>query len=139
MGTPPHTQVYYTPSDGAVLYSGDYVAPFALDGYYPLYKTIADAKKVSSDDSVQSHGPASDTGHPLFWSTGEFRLFYMPSNGPTKFYGTYGAAESELYSTALHASSASGGDGSVLAAAAAQAVAAQGTDTYFTSVAASAP
>merc|ERR1712032_1628355 len=66
---PPHGQTYYMPADGATLYTGDYVAPFVIDGYYPLYLSHALAQKASADGTVQTHGPGSETGHPLAWST----------------------------------------------------------------------
>lgn len=88
--TPPHVQILWMPSGTSDrLYSGDYVAPFALDGYFPLYRNSADAAKASNSGSLQSHGPGSDTGHPLSWSTGERRLYYMPADGPPLFYGNY--------------------------------------------------
>jgi hypothetical protein len=83
------------------LYYGDYVAAFALDGYYPLYRDAADAVKASTTGAVQTHGPASSTGHPLSWSIGQTRLYYMPVEGPTKYYGTYynsSLADAPLYS-----------------------------------------
>lgn len=85
----PYTQTYWMPDDGVQLFLGNYVAPFAHDGYFPLYRSRADAELVSTNGVAQSHGPGSDTGHPLWWSTGEYELLYMPESGPDKFYGDY--------------------------------------------------
>merc|ERR1712216_1027535 len=60
-----------------------------------------DAVKASSSTQSQSHGPGSSTGHPLSWSTGEIRLYYMPVDGPTLYYGDYyneSLADAPLYS-----------------------------------------
>lgn len=86
---PPQVQVYYLPQDGAKLFLGNYVAPFALDGYFPLYRNRSDAEAASDDGQAQSHGPGSDTRHPLWWSSGQYRAFYMPTTGHSKFYGNY--------------------------------------------------
>jgi len=68
----PHFQILWMPSDGSLhRFMGDYVEPFALDGYYPLYRDEVSAAKVSFDGLAQSHGPGSLTGHPLSWSTGK--------------------------------------------------------------------
>lgn len=77
------------PLGAATLYHGDYIAPLSLDGYYPLYAQEVTAAKASDSGVAQSHGPGSLTGHPMAWSTGEFRLYYMPAEGPTRYYGTY--------------------------------------------------
>jgi hypothetical protein len=102
--TEPHVQIHWMPSNGPYrLYTGDYVAPFALDGYYPLYRNKVDAQKASTTHQCQSHGPRSSTGHPLTWSTGVEQIFYMPTGGVTAYYGTYyDSAESSapLYSHA---------------------------------------
>eukprot|EP00928_Gymnodinium_smaydae_P019488 TRINITY_DN17485_c0_g1_i1.p1 TRINITY_DN17485_c0_g1~~TRINITY_DN17485_c0_g1_i1.p1 ORF type:complete len:428 (-),score=84.95 TRINITY_DN17485_c0_g1_i1:120-1403(-) len=119
----PHAQTYFMPTDGEKLFHGNYVAPFAFDGYFPLYLAVGDAQLASSDGSVQSHGPGSDTGHPMFWSDGQMRIFYMPAAGPERFYGTYRAAATGPYET-RPARAELGGPGTPVAAAAAQAVAA---------------
>merc|ERR1719375_1528485 len=78
------------PSDGVHrLYYGDYVAPFAIDGYFPLYRATLDAEKASTNGLAQSHGPGSSTGHPLSWSSGVIRLYFMPAAGPQRYYGNY--------------------------------------------------
>jgi len=88
--TPPHVQNLWMPSGTSDrLFYGDYVHGFALDGYFPLYRTVADAQKAATSGATQSHGPGSSTGHPLSWSTGETRLYYMPADGPTQYYGNY--------------------------------------------------
>lgn len=135
----PYAQTYYMPVDGATLYTGDYVAPFALDGYYPLYLESSAAQKASSDGSVQSHGPGAETGHPMSWSTGEYRVFYMPSSG-NRYYGTYQseqpATPSPLYDfAAVLPVKATPGEG-LEQAAAAQAIAAA-TELTITLAAAS--
>mmetsp|Transcript_41739 Transcript_41739/g.88944 ORF Transcript_41739/g.88944 Transcript_41739/m.88944 type:complete len:446 (-) Transcript_41739:189-1526(-) len=121
------SQTYYMPSSGATLFYGDYVAPFELDGYYPLYRNQSDAQKASSNGLVQSHGPQSETGHPLSWSIGENRVFYMPAEGPQRYYGNYEVAMTEpdepqpaLFSSeaALRAARAAAGESSNQAAAA---------------------
>lgn len=111
----PQAQVYYMPTDApgdaTRLFHGDYIAPFSLDGYFPLYRSRADAEKASTSGSAQSHGPRSETGHPLAWSTGEFQVFYMPTAGPQLYYGTYvedSEATAPLYSTKLRPNSAAG-------------------------------
>lgn len=101
---PPHSQMYFMPLDGLTLYEGDYIAPFAVDGYFPLYANEADAQKASSSGLAQSHGPSSEQGHPLFWSSGEHATYFMPSEGPEKFYGNYNQAADgagSLYATVL--------------------------------------
>lgn len=119
----PHVQVHWMPADGLDrFFYGDYVAPFSLDGYYPLYRQQIDAEKASLTGTAQSHGQASSTGHPLSWSTGETRLYYMPVAGPAHYYGNYyeeSLAEAPLYShtAALKASGPVGvGKGSLSAA-----------------------
>mmetsp|Transcript_11250 Transcript_11250/g.32104 ORF Transcript_11250/g.32104 Transcript_11250/m.32104 type:complete len:401 (+) Transcript_11250:127-1329(+) len=100
----PGTQVYYMPLDGAKLFLGSYVEPFALDGYFPLYKDRGAAENASADGSASSHGPGSETGHPTWWTTGKSEVLYMPSSGHTKYYGTYVPVVQEpetLYSTRL--------------------------------------
>jgi len=104
--TSAHVQVHYMPLGTSLrLFYGDYIPPFALDGYFPLYKSEEDAVKASTSGTAQSHGPGySSTGHPLSWSTGEIRLYYMPADGPTKYYGNYyvdSEAEAPLYSHAV--------------------------------------
>jgi len=98
----PHVQVLWMPvGSSARLFYGDFVPPFALDGYFPLYRNETDAQKASTNSVAQSHGPASSTGHPLSWSTGETRLYYMPTSGVTQYYGTYydtSLADAPLYS-----------------------------------------
>lgn len=133
----PCTQTYYMPSDGAVLFLGDYVAPFALDGYFPLYKTILQAQKASADGTAQNHGPGSEMGHPLSWSTGVNRIYFMPAAGPDKFYGDYvgsAAGQEPLYAAALRPTSAAGPG--IAASAAAQAVAAAAMPTNTAAAAA---
>mmetsp|Transcript_6728 Transcript_6728/g.12227 ORF Transcript_6728/g.12227 Transcript_6728/m.12227 type:complete len:477 (+) Transcript_6728:151-1581(+) len=89
----PQAQVYYMPTDApgdsVRLFYGDYVYPFSVDGYFPLYRNKVDAEKAATSGAAQGHGPKSDTGHPLAWSTGETQIFYMPTEGPQKYYGTY--------------------------------------------------
>lgn len=94
----PHMQTYWLPADGATLYLGTYPTPFALDGYFPLYSTEADAQLVSSSGVAQSHGPWSSTGHPQRFSTG-YKRYYMPAAGYTKYYGDYypGFVNTSLY------------------------------------------
>lgn len=116
----PHSQIYYMPTDGATLYTGDYVAPFSLDGYYPLYRSMADAAKASSDGSVHSHGPGSDSGNPQRWTTGEFKFFYMPGLGSQQYHGDYAGDAPATYATVLYPDR-TGGEGSAIAAAAAAA------------------
>lgn len=133
----PHSQTYFMPVGGPTLYDGDYIAPFAVDGYFPLYTNEADAQKASSSGSAQSHGPGSDQGHPLFWSSGEHAAYFMPGEGPDKFYGNYsqpadGAAS--LYATVL-VSRASRGE-TTEAASAMQAVAAAALATNSAAAAA---
>jgi len=101
--TPPHVQILYMPvGTSERLFYGDYVMPFALDGYFPLYSNISDAQKASTSGVTQSHGPGSSTGHPLSWSTGETRLYYMPVDNPHgRYYGNYydtSLAKAPLYS-----------------------------------------
>merc|ERR1719387_3438497 len=73
----------------------------------------------------QSHGPSSTTGHPLRWSSGQKRVYYMPSEGPTKYYGDYFVAEAgpptgaDLYGATLLPAALQGN--SDVAASAAQA------------------
>mmetsp|Transcript_25538 Transcript_25538/g.40920 ORF Transcript_25538/g.40920 Transcript_25538/m.40920 type:complete len:444 (-) Transcript_25538:187-1518(-) len=102
--TAPHVEVHWMPSDGvAQTYLGDLVAPFTLDGYYPLYRDEADAKKAASNGLAQSHGPGSTMGHPLSWSTGETLTFYMPAEGVALHFGSYyneSEAAAPLYSQA---------------------------------------
>lgn len=85
---PPHSQSYYMPQDGVTLYMGDYVTAFALDGYYPLYLERAQAEKASTSGTAHGHGPGSETGHPLSWSTGKMAIFFMP-DAPIQYHGTY--------------------------------------------------
>jgi len=100
----PHAEVHWMPSDGVErLYTGDFIAPFALDGYYPLYRVESDAKKAASNGLAQVHGPGSIMGHPLSWSTGETLRFYMPASGVTLHFGSYyneSEATAPLYSQA---------------------------------------
>jgi hypothetical protein len=112
-----------------VLYLGDFTAAFALDGYFPLYRSLAAAQKASADGTAQSHGPGGTMGHPLSWSTGEYTVFYMPSSGHQQYFGNYQDAadantDGELYSGRMSASLVAG-LGQVQAAAA-QAIAAAG-------------
>lgn len=143
--TEPHFQVLWMPTDGVERhFYGDYIAPFALDGYFPLYRDIADAQKASTSGVVQSHGPSShgsgsSTGHPLSWSTGETRHYYMPAAGPTRYYGTYyeeSLADAPLYSftAALRAPGPVGVDAGSLSAA--QVVVAEATPTNTAAAAA---
>eukprot|EP00927_Polykrikos_kofoidii_P040658 TRINITY_DN34705_c0_g1_i1.p1 TRINITY_DN34705_c0_g1~~TRINITY_DN34705_c0_g1_i1.p1 ORF type:complete len:467 (+),score=59.97 TRINITY_DN34705_c0_g1_i1:104-1504(+) len=131
----PHSQVYYMPADVPQLYYGDFVEPFALDGYFPLYLSSADAARASDDGSVQSHGPGAETGHPLSWSNSEHRVYYMPSAGPEQFFGTYNttskAVEKGVYETVLRAANRGAGETSMVTAAA-QAVLAHGSQSYWT-------
>ena len=46
------------------------VAPFTLDGYFPLYHTAALAAKASADSASEALGPQGERGHPRSWSTG---------------------------------------------------------------------
>ncbi|CAE8617029.1 unnamed protein product [Polarella glacialis] len=118
----PHDQLYYMPIQGFTLYLGDYVAPFALDGYYPLYWTAASAAKASASGAAQSHGPESSTGHPLAWSTGEVRVYYMPAAGVTQYYGNYlQAADTKkpTYTTQLQSAAPAGATSDAAAAASA--------------------
>lgn len=121
----PRYQLYYMPADGVTSYYGTYVTPIALDGYYPLYETEAAALAASSSNTAQSHGPSSTTGHPLRWSSGQKRVYYMPSEGPTKYYGDYFVAEAgpptgaDLYGATLLPAALQGN--SDVAASAAQA------------------
>jgi len=126
----PYSQTYYMPADGATLYLGDYVAPFELDGYYPLYAVKASAAKASSDGTVQSHGPGSDTGHPLSWSIGAIQIYYMPAAGQQRYYGAYPTTVQGIYSTLVRPY-ALGGDGTSAALSAAQAVAAANQTSYW--------
>merc|ERR1719263_2709467 len=131
--TESHVQVHWMPYGGSDrIFYGDYVAPFALDGYFPLYRNRADAEKASASTVAQSHGPGSSEGHPLSWSSGEIRLYYMPAEGPTRYYGTYyeeSLADAPLYShaAALRAPGAVGVDPGSLSAA--QVVAAENMPT----------
>eukprot|EP00418_Pyrodinium_bahamense_P085059 CAMPEP_0179068970 /NCGR_PEP_ID=MMETSP0796-20121207/30269_1 /TAXON_ID=73915 /ORGANISM="Pyrodinium bahamense, Strain pbaha01" /LENGTH=203 /DNA_ID=CAMNT_0020766027 /DNA_START=170 /DNA_END=781 /DNA_ORIENTATION=+ len=140
---PPGTQVFHMPRTGAKLHLGDYVAPFTLDGYFPLYRERADARKASDDGRVQSHGPGSESGHPSFWSNGEHRVFYMPVMGSEKFYGSYQSRDrsailpSDDYAGAL-LMMAPAGEGSAQAAAA-QATAAASALMASTAVSATPP
>lgn len=97
-------EIHWMPLTAASrLFHGDYVAPFALDGYFPLYRNVSDAEKASTGGAAQSHGPGSSTGHPLSWSTGQIRLYYMPADGPTQYYGNYydtSLGDAPLYSHA---------------------------------------
>jgi hypothetical protein len=108
----PHFQNLWMPSDGSLhRFMGDYVEPFALDGYYPLYRDEASAAKVSFDGLAQSHGPGSLTGHPLSWSTGQRQLLYMPRSGHRMYYGNYSRgvnSTSQLYSSASKPNSSVG-------------------------------
>jgi len=133
----PHSQTYFMPLDGPRLYEGDYLAPFAVDGYFPLYVNASDARKASSNGLEQSHGPGSDQGHPLFWSSGEHAVYFMPSEGPDKFYGNYSQPADgvdSLYATVL-VSRASRGE-TAEAASARRAVAAAGLPTNSAAAAA---
>lgn len=126
----PHSQTYHMPTDGVTLYQGDHVFAFALDGYYPLYREQAQAAKASASGTARSHGPGSETGHPLAWSTGEVAMFYMPDGG-TQYHGTYlwRGANSVLYdvmrpaTTALDSTAAASAAQAVSAAAAARSLA----------------
>jgi len=100
----PGVQVYYFPQDGAKLYAGTYTAPFALDGYYPLYRNQADAEVASADGKAEEYGPGASLGHPLCWSNGQFRVYYMPASGFERFFGNYAPPIAEalhLYSPVL--------------------------------------
>jgi len=77
------------PDDGPQVFLGNYVAPFALDGYFPLYRARSDAEAASADGTAQAHGPGSETGHPSWWTSGRREVLYMPSAGHTRYYGTY--------------------------------------------------
>lgn len=88
--TAPFFENLWMPSDGSHhRFMGDYVEPFALDGYFPLYRDEADAAKVSDNGLAQSHGPGSFTGHPLSWSTGQREVLYMPQAAQEIYYGNY--------------------------------------------------
>lgn len=138
--SPPHVQILWMPAGTSErLYYGDHVAPFALDGYYPLYRNSTDAEKASYSGASQSHGPGSSTGNPLSWSTGETRLYYMPADGVTQYYGNYYNASLEdapLYShtAALRARGPVGVNAVSLAAA--QVVAAEAMPTNTAAAAA---
>jgi len=111
----------------------------ALDGYFPLYNESLDAEKASTSGVAQSHGPGSSTGHPLSWSFGENRLYYMPAAGPTQYYGNYyeaSLADAPLYShaAALRAPGPVGVDVGSLSAA--QVVAAEAMPTNTAAAAA---
>lgn len=116
--SPPHDQTFWMPSTGAMQFTGDHVNPVNIDGYYPLYKTNAAAQKVSSNGLASSFGPESSAGQPLAWSTGEYRVYYMPAQGPALYYGNYVpeaassqdviAVASSLYVTALAPFAAAG-------------------------------
>jgi len=126
---PPHAQTYYIPLTAPVLYLGDFMEAFALDGYFPLFRSLAAAQKASTDGTAQSHGPGGTMGHPLSWSTGEHTVFYMPSAGHQQYFGNYldaanAEVNGELYSGRMSASRVAG-LGQVQAAAA-QAIAAAG-------------
>lgn len=136
----PHAQSLWMPlATQSRTYIGDYIAPFALDGYFPLYSDIVDAQKASTGYTAQSHGPGSNTGHPLSWSNGEKRLFYMPADGPARYYGNYydtSLADAPLYSHTVALRSTSAAGESAASRSAAQVVAAESMPTNTAAAAA---
>lgn len=131
----PHVEVHWMPSDGVERqYSGDFVTPFALDGYYPLYREESDAQKAATNGVAQAHGPGSTMGHPLSWSTGETLIFYMPAAGPTLHYGTYydeSEATAPLYSQAAALQPRTPGGTSIASESAARIAAAEALNGNF--------
>jgi len=91
------------PVDGPNRFLGNYPTAFAQDGYYPLYRSEADAQLVSTDGAAVSYGPGSSAGHPKYWTTGQKEVYYMPAAGHTFYFGSYNGASfgKGLYGTVL--------------------------------------
>ncbi|CAK9118282.1 unnamed protein product [Durusdinium trenchii] len=122
----PADRLLWMPSDAVSLYLGDYVAPFTLDGYFPLYHTAALAAKASADSASEALGPQGERGHPRSWSTGTRDVYYMPSlPGGTKFYGSYPSASPVISYAAVVDVAGLGGGASVDATSAGKSVEAE--------------
>jgi len=99
----PHVQTYYMPADGPARFLGNYPTAFAQDGYYPLYRSEADAQTVSTNGAAVSYGPGSSAGHPKYWTNGQKEVYHMPAAGHALHFGSYNEASlgSGLYGVVL--------------------------------------